>query len=123
MKSIKFENGSVIETIETECGKRSTRNNRKEEKYYELYEELVEISNKIRPYYDIDKIKSYSVYIWSKEGSGISDDFWGRNVFDIEAEGIFFYDKEHKVIEDAIPIIKEIQLKLNEIQELVKQKN
>lgn len=33
MRSIKFKNGSMIETIETECGKRSTRSNRREEKF------------------------------------------------------------------------------------------
>lgn len=79
-----------------------------------LYEELVEVANKIRPYYDIDKIKPYSVYIWTK--SEYND--FGENVFDIESDGIEFYDKEHKIIEDALPIIKEIQLKLNEIQEI-----
>lgn len=36
------------------------------EKYYELYEELVEISKEILRYYDIDKIKPFAVYIWTK---------------------------------------------------------
>ena len=38
------------------------------ERYNELYEELVEVAHKIDPYYDIDKIKPYSVYIWTKNG-------------------------------------------------------
>ena len=79
-----------------------------------LYDELVAISNKIRPYYDIDKVKPYSVYIWTK---GEENDF-GENVFDIYVEEIVFYDKEHKIIEGALAIIKEIQSKLKELEEV-----
>lgn len=81
------------------------------DEYYKLYEELVLIVEELRHYYDIDKIKSYSVYVWSKEGY---DDF-GRNVFDIEEDSIVFYDKEHEIIKDTLPIIKKIQSKLREI--------
>lgn len=79
-----------------------------------LYDELVSVSNKIRPYYDIDKVKPYSVYIWTKD----KENDFGENVFDIEIEDIAFYDKKHKIIEDALPIIKEIQYKLKELKEV-----
>lgn len=81
------------------------------EKHYKLYEELVSIVNELRPYYDIDKIKPYSVYVWSKE----KDDDFGSNIFDIEADDITFYDTSHEIIEDALPIIEKIQYKLKEM--------
>lgn len=79
-----------------------------------LYEELLEISRELLPYYDIDKVKTHSVYVWSKEEL---DDFW-ENLFDIEANEIVFYNKEHKIIKDALPIIEKIQYKLQEIKKL-----
>lgn len=82
------------------------------DKYDELYDELVKVSDEIRDYYDIDKVKHYSVYIWTKEDG---DDF-GENVFDITSDELVFYKKEHKIIEDALPIIKRIQDKLKEIK-------
>lgn len=78
--------------------------------YYKLYDELVEIVEEIRPYYNIDKIKTYSVYVLTKEDND------GYNVFDIEADRIEFYDKNHTIIEDALPIITKIQHKLKEIE-------
>ena len=86
-----------------------------EEKYYKLYDELIEITKEILPYYDIDKAKPYSVYIWSKEDENDPTD-WGSNVFDINANEIVFYDKNHKIIEEALPIINKIQYKLKEIE-------
>lgn len=84
-------------------------------KHDELYEELTKISNEILPYYDIDKIKPYTVYIWTK--SDDVDDF-GDNVFDINPHDITFYNKDHKIIEGALPIINKIQSKLKEIENL-----
>ena len=78
------------------------------DKYDYLYNELTQISKDILPYYDIDKIKPYSVYIWTK-GKG------SENVFDICGDEIIFYVKDHKIIEEAKPIIEKIQLKLKEI--------
>lgn len=70
------------------------------------------ISDEILPYYDIDKVKPYSVYIWSKEEL---DDF-GENLFDIEADKIVFYNQQHRIIEEAMPVIQKIQCKLKEIK-------
>jgi hypothetical protein len=78
------------------------------DKFNFLYDELVQISKEILPYYDIDKIKPHSVYIWTKGENG-------DNVFDILTEEIMFYVNDHIVIEDAKPIIEKIQLKLKEI--------
>lgn len=88
------------------------------EKYYELYEELVEISKEILRYYDIDKIKPFAVYIWTKPYDENDD---GENVFDIYDDEIVFYNKEHKIIEEALPIINSIQCKLKEIGSLFKE--
>lgn len=77
-------------------------------KFNSLYKELVEISNEILPYYDIDKIKPYAVYVWTKGKNG-------ENVFDIEENEIIFYVGDHTIIENAKPVIKKIQLKLKEI--------
>lgn len=79
------------------------------DKFNFLYKELVEISEDIKVYYDIDKIKSYSVSIWTKNEDG-------ENVFDICADEIIFYVKNHTIIEKAKPIIEKIQLKLKEIE-------
>lgn len=84
-------------------------------RYYELYDELLKIVDEIRPYYDIDKIKTYSVYILAK-GSNNDTEEWICNVFDIESDQIVFYDKEHNIIEEALPIINKIQSKLKEIE-------
>lgn len=83
------------------------------ERYDQLYEELVEVSHKIDLYYDIDKIKPYSVYIWTKTGGWNG---WGENVFDIHADKIVFYVEDHIIPEEVMPIIKEIQEKLKEIK-------
>lgn len=77
-----------------------------------LYEELIQISHKIEPYYDVDKVKTWSVFIWTK-----GDD--GENVFDIMPNEIVFYVQDHKIIEEALPIIEEIQAKLRELKSYV----
>ena len=73
------------------------------------------ISNEILPYYDIDKVKPYSVYIWSKE----NPNGFGENLFDIEVNRVIFYNKQHRIVKDAIPIIKKIQYKLKEIENYI----
>ena len=84
--------------------------------FNKLYEELIEISKEILPYYDIDKVKPYSVYVWSKE---VDDDF-GENLFDIEADKIVFYNDRHELDKEVLPIINKIQSKLKEIKILNK---
>ena len=83
--------------------------------YNKLYKELVEIVDELKEYYDIDKIKSYSVYVWNKEKEGIQD----RNLFDINSDNITYYE-HHEIIKEAIPIIKRIQNKLKEIEYIKK---
>lgn len=89
-----------------------------DDKFVKSYKELVQIANEIRQYYDIDKVKWHSVYIWTKE-SEVDDDDWGENVFDIQKNEIVFYVKDHVIIEEAKPIIKKIQAKLKEISSYV----
>lgn len=87
------------------------------DRYFQLYKELSMIVNEIRPYYDIDKVKSYSVYISTKDNpnSDNEDDKYGRNVFDICEDKLIFYVEDHVVIEEAKPVIEKIQAKLREI--------
>ena len=81
----------------------------------EFYMELHKAVDQIRPYYDIDKIKQYSVYIWTKDRMG--DDgliIYGDNVFDIQKDKIVFYDETHVIPDEVMPIIRNIQSKLME---------
>lgn len=79
--------------------------------YNQWYNELWNLANKLRPWYDIDKVKDYGVFVWTKD----TDAGEGENVFDIEANELVFYtcfnkcNHNHKVIEEAKPVIKEIQ--------------
>ncbi len=75
--------------------------------FNELYIELEEICKELRIYYDIDKIKPYSVYVFEKDGN--------VNVFDIQADKIVFYE-DVVVIKESLDIIERIQLKLMEIE-------
>ena len=85
--------------------------------FWQLYKELTEAVDEIRPYYDVDKVKRGSVYIWTKDNpdSFNEDDRWGQNVFDIQEDELVFYAKDHVIIEEAKPVIKKIQKKLREI--------
>lgn len=76
----------------------------------EFYKELRQVVKEIEPYYDVDKVKPYSVYIWTKAKS---DHYpFGDNVFDIMKDEIVFYDKNHVIPEEVMPIIRNIQSKL-----------
>ena len=76
--------------------------------YYRLYD----LSTKLKPWFDIDKIKPFAVYVWTK---GLE----GENVFDIFAEKIQFYTCEApwEMPNEAMEIIKKIQDVLKEIAE------
>lgn len=74
------------------------------------YNGLVETVGPLTKYYDIDKVKTYAVYVWNKENE--NGDQW--NVFDIHSDEIVMYDEAHVIIEEAKPIIAKIQEKLKE---------
>jgi len=76
-----------------------------EKLYDKWFKELWDLSQELRPYYDIDKVKDWSVFVWTKD-KGTEE---GKNVFDINDNKIVMYDKEHKIIEEAKPIIEKIQ--------------
>lgn len=81
----------------------------------ELYHELKELTDKLEPWYVIDKIKWYSVYVWTKDNPDNEEYPFGENSFDIWADEIVFYTEDHVIPDEAIPIIQEIQEKLKEI--------
>lgn len=80
------------------------------------FKELCKLAYELEPWFDIDKVKSYSVYVWTKD-SDDSENPFGWNVFDIYADRLQFYTcpKSWALPNEAIPIIKKIQEKLAEI--------
>ena len=80
-------------------------------KYFKLYKELEQASMQLKPYYDIDKIKPYAVYVWTKDKDS-------RNVFDIFEDEIHFYE-QHQIASEAMEIITQIQEKLKEMTQLL----
>ena len=91
--------------------------------FSQSYKELTGIVDEIRPYYDVDKIKSYSVYVWIKDNPNADneDDMYGQNVFDICGDELIFHVEDHVIIEDAKPVIEKIQAKLREISSAAEQ--
>lgn len=84
-----------------------------ERDYYVIYDELYELSLKLKPFYDIDKVKPYAVYVWTMGSDGY-------NVFDILEDKLVMYDifnnKQHKIKTEVLPIIDKIQLKIKELR-------
>lgn len=80
------------------------------------FDKLFKIAHEIEPWYSVDKVKSYAVYIWTKD----TNEGFGKNVFDIEADDIVFY-AEHEIISEALPTIKRIQEQLKKIEIIGKQ--
>lgn len=70
--------------------------------YYNYYEKINQKSKDLLPYYDVDKVKPYSIYVWTKGENGM-------NVFDIEEYEIYMYEENHEINPEALPIIKELQ--------------
>ena len=91
--------------------------------FWQSYKELTGIVDEIRPYYDVDKIKSYSVYVWTKDNPNADseDGMYGQNVFDICGDELIFHVEDHVIIEDAKPVIEKIQAKLREIASATEQ--
>ena len=105
-------------------GKEKTMNKKeREDKFYKLYDELADLVETcgILDYYDYDKIKFHSVYIWTKAIDPNDMDTWGENLFDICSDEIVFYAEDHIIIEEAKPAIKKIQEQLLKIENLYKQ--
>jgi len=79
-----------------------------------LYVELCAISRELNEWYSVDKVKTFGVYVWTKLENE-DDDY---NVFDIYVDDVEMYDDEHRILEEAEPIIKRIQDKLEEMYEV-----
>lgn len=87
-----------------------------ENQYEYEFDKLFKIAHEIEPWYSVDKVKSYAVYIWTKD----ADEGFGKNIFDIEADNIVFYT-EHSIIPEALPVIKRIQEQLKKVETIGKQ--
>lgn len=79
-----------------------------------MYKELLDLANELSPWFDIDKISWYSVYVWTKDDG----DFGGQNVFDIFADYLQFYNsmKPWRLPVEALPVIQKTQEKMREIR-------
>ena len=76
--------------------------------------ELKALAMELYPWFDVDKVKSYAVYVWTKD----EEHFLGENVFDIYPDRLQFYTCHTSWVipNEAMPIIKKIQDKLMEIE-------
>lgn len=83
-----------------------------------MFKELWNLSHELSPWFDIDKVKTYSVYVWTKGDDEDEDYPFGENVFDIYADRLHFYHCHHQwdLPIEAMPIIKKIQDKLKEFE-------
>ena len=72
------------------------------------FKDLWKATRALLKYYDIDKVKPWVVYVWSKE----DDIEKTENLFDIYKEEIVFYTKNHYIEPEALNIILKIQEKL-----------
>ena len=87
-------------------------------KWENLYDKLCETAHKLDEWFNVDKVKTYGVYVWSKnEGA---DGLAGTsNIFDIYEDGIKWWTEfpEHYPIpEEAKPIIEKIQVMIKEFR-------
>lgn len=80
-----------------------------------LYKELCESVIELKPYYDIDKIKPYSVYVWSKTDSA---EDWGVNLFDICEDKIIYYVDRYTIPDEVVPIIEKVQQKVRKLSSI-----
>lgn len=69
-------------------------------------------AKRLEPWFEIDKVKSYAVYVWTKD----EIDYNGENVFDIYKDYLQFYQctKPWEMPNEVWEIIKEIQELLEE---------
>lgn len=81
-----------------------------------MYKELWDLAHELQPWFDIDKVKPYSVYVWTRD---YDDPDLGENVFDICSDHLQFYHcmKPWSLPNEAMVIIKKIQEKLKEIED------
>ena len=95
-----------------------------ENKYYTLQGELYKLAHRLETWFDIDKVKDYAVYVWTKDsGDETVEEMDGECVFDILEDSIAFYPckKSYDLPAEAMPIIGAIQSKLREIRLVTKE--
>lgn len=82
-----------------------------------MYDELWTLAHELNPWFDIDKVKPWSVYVWTKDCDD-SDCPHGENVFDIYKDHLQFYYCAHawQMSDEAMLVIRKIQDKLREIE-------
>lgn len=79
----------------------------------DFYDKLRKSAHKLEQWFDVGKIKSYSVYVWTKDED--DEHAFGENVFDIFKDYLQFYPstKPWRLPNEVWPIIQEIQELLN----------
>lgn len=83
-------------------------------RYHQLLDELWTIAHEENPWYVVDKVKDWGVYIYTKPGPGR---YSNRNVFDICADEISYYVDGYIIPDEAWPYIRRVQAKLQEIRD------
>lgn len=85
-----------------------------------MMDELRKSANKLSQWFNVERVKWYAVYVWTPNSY---DDVFGENVFDIYDDRLNFYPctKPWQMPNDAITIIHEIQEKMKEIEEFLKE--
>ena len=73
-----------------------TINDMSEKEFNEYYNSLCEIVSEILPYYDVDKTKTYAVYIWNK-ADNLENIIIRDNKIILEGVDIFptYYDEDY----------------------------
>ena len=86
-----------------------------ESKHDILMAELEQLAHELDPWFVIDKVKDYSVYVWTKDSNEDNPD--GENVFDIFHNTITFYPhaQSFDLKNEVMRIIRKIQDKLYEL--------
>ena len=83
--------------------------------YGRMYDELIVLSHKLDPYYGIERIKDYGIYVWGPDSQGHD-----ANIFDIYSNEIRVW-RPGSIISESLPIIAEIIQHLKKMEKYRKE--
>lgn len=73
-------------------------------------DKLFELAKKLNQCYEVDKIKSYGIYVWDIHNGE------DQNVFDIYEDRIHYYVDNYQLKKESLDLIKQIQNELKKIR-------
>ena len=71
--------------------------------YGRMYDELIVLSHKLDPYYGIERIKDYGIYVWGPDSQGHD-----ANIFDIYSNEIRVW-RPGSIIAEIIQHLKKME--------------